>query len=98
MIVRVVFRTAAEQELKEAYDWYEGREKGLGFEFLQAVEGCVQTIRRHPEIFPEANKNIRQGVLRRFPYSIFYLVEDAEIVVISVFHSSRDPSIWQRRF
>jgi hypothetical protein len=28
---------------------------------------------------------------RRFPYGIFYLVEEARIVVIAVMHARRDP-------
>lgn len=60
------------------------------------VEACLQNIRRHPEIYPAVYKQVRQGVLRRFPYSVLYLAED-DIIVISVFHSSRDPKIWKRR-
>jgi plasmid stabilization system protein ParE len=97
VIERVIFRSAAEYELKEAYEWYEEREGGLGTEFIRPVEVCVQTIRRYPEIFPTVHNKVRQGVVRRFPYSILYLVTPGKIVVISVFHSSRDPTIWKRR-
>lgn len=97
MIERIVFRAAAEHELKQAYAWYEERESGLGSAFLQSVQACLQLIRRHPEIFPIAHKHVRQGVMRRFPYSILYLIESSEIIVISVFHSSREPGIWKHR-
>jgi plasmid stabilization system protein ParE len=97
MIERIIFRAAAEDEMKEAYEWYEERAPGLGMEFIRSVEVCVQTIRRHPEIFPVVYKNVRQGVVRRFPYSILYVEAPAKLVVISVFHSSRDPKIWKRR-
>jgi plasmid stabilization system protein ParE len=97
MIQRVIFRPAAELELKEAYAWYEQREVGLGTEFLRSVEVCVHTIRRFPEIFPVVHKSVRQGIIRRFPYSVLYTVAEPQINVISVFHSSRDPKIWKRR-
>ena len=48
----VIFRPAAELELREAYDWYEERELGLGAEFRRCVDACVQLIRRQPKIFP----------------------------------------------
>jgi len=92
-----IFRSAAEIELKEAFLWYEEREPGLGTEFMRSVDGCVQLILRHPEIYPVVHKNVRQAVLRRFPYSIFYLVTDQAIIVISIFHASRNPLIWKRR-
>lgn len=97
MIAGIIFRPAAELELKEAYDWYEERTLGLGTEFMRCVDGCVKLIRRHPEIFPATHKHIRQGVLRRFPYSVLYLISGGSVIVVSVFHSSRDPKIWKRR-
>jgi toxin ParE1/3/4 len=97
MTVSVIFRPAAESELQEGHHWYEEREAGLGLEFMRCVDACVQLIRRHPEIFPVTYKNVRQAVVRRFPYSIFYLASNEKITVISVFHASRDPKIWQRR-
>ena len=92
----VIYRTAAEIELKEAYQWYEEREPGLGREFIRCVEASIQLIRRHPEIFPVTHKNIRQAVIRRFPYSIFYFSTNNTITVLSVFHASRQPRLWTR--
>jgi plasmid stabilization system protein ParE len=97
MIEQVIFRHAAEEEFKEAYAWYEARQRGLGSEFVRSIDACVQIIRRQPEIYPIVHKNVRQGVARRFPYSILYIEAPARIVIISVFHSSRDPRIWKRR-
>jgi plasmid stabilization system protein ParE len=63
---------------------------------MRCVDACTQLIRRHPEIFPVAHKNIRQGVVRRFPFSIFYIPTKEKIIVLSVFHSSRNPKRWMR--
>ena len=92
----VTYRPAAEFELQVAYNWYEQREPGLGSEFMRSVEACIQLMRRHPEIFPVAHRNIRQAVGRRFPYSIFYIPTGETIVVVSVFHASREPKRWKR--
>ena len=35
---------------------------------------------------------MRGRVVRQFPYVIMYRLETTEIVVISIFHTSRDPS------
>jgi hypothetical protein len=42
-------------------------------------------------------KNVRRALLRRFPYSLFFVVEDEALIVIACFHASRDPSHWQKR-
>ena len=97
MIGRVIFRPAAEAELQEAYEWYEEREPGLGVEFIRCVDSGVQLIRRHPEIYPMIHKHVRQGVVRRFPYSVMYFTAGDAVIVTSVFHAARDPKIWKRR-
>lgn len=97
MIETVIFRPAAEADLKEAHGWYEARESGLGKDLVRRVEDCVQLIRRHPEIFPAVHEQIRQGVVKRFPYTILYLISEGSVIVIAVFHASRDPAVWKRR-
>lgn len=97
MISGIILRPAAEADLQEAYEWYEQREAGLGAEFLRCVDSCVQLIRRHPEIFPTVHQHVRQGVVRRFPYSVMYFTTGNNVVVTSVFHVARNPKIWKRR-
>jgi toxin ParE1/3/4 len=47
--------------------------------------------------FPRMLKEVRCVRVRRFPYSVFFLPETTRIVVLSVFHARRSPSIWQAR-
>jgi hypothetical protein len=43
-------------------------------------------------------ENYRRGLVRRFPYAIFYeYVEDRITVYNSVFHTARDPEKWRQR-
>lgn len=97
MIRRIIFKPEAELDLVEAYEWYEECELGLGAEFMRCVDSCVNEIQRHPEMYPVVHKNIRQGVTRRFPYSLFYFTSDDTLSIVSVFHASRDPKIWKNR-
>jgi toxin ParE1/3/4 len=97
MISRVIVRPAAEADLFEAYDWYEQREPDLGAAFVREVESCVKNIALHPEMYPTVHKDVRQGLLRRFPYCVVYLVAGDAVIVLSVFHAARDPKIWKRR-
>jgi hypothetical protein len=59
---------------------------------MECVDERIQLIRQFPHMFPAALGDIRRAVIRRFPYSIFYLPVTDAIVVLSVFHSSRKPS------
>ena len=97
MISEVILRPAAEADLQEAYEWYEQREAGLGADFMRCVDGCVQLICRHPEMYPTIHRHVRQGVVRRFPYSVIYFTTSDTLVVTAIFHAARDPMIWKRR-
>ena len=93
----VIFTQAARKELFEAQDWYEGEVAGLGRRFRQAIEALIDRMSDNPRQFPIVFKNVRRALLRRFPYSLFFVVEDDELIVIACFHASRDPSHWQKR-
>jgi hypothetical protein len=43
MSKQAVFTPEADQDVAEAYNWYEAREPGLGEDFLRCVEACVFT-------------------------------------------------------
>ena len=97
MIEHVVFTPEADDDIAEAYGWYEAREPGLSEDFLRGVEACVLVIQRHPEIFPVAVDDFRRALIRRFPFEIFYEVAGDAIHVYSVFHCSQDPQKWRKR-
>jgi putative addiction module component (TIGR02574 family) len=73
------------------------RLEGLGAEFVRCVDSCVELIRRHPEMGPVIHRQVRRAVIRRFPYSIMYLIDADVVVVIAIFHTARDPKVWKRR-
>ncbi|MGE5610185.1 MAG: type II toxin-antitoxin system RelE/ParE family toxin [Bacillota bacterium] len=97
MIRELVIRPEAEAELAEAYRWYEDRREGLGKDLLLSVEASLTAIQRSPYSYPLVYKDVRRSLIKRFPYGIYYLVEETRIVVIAVFHAKRDPRRWQDR-
>jgi len=94
----VIFTAAASTEVTEAQDWYEGEVVGLGRRFRKEVDLLVQRIVTAPRQFPVVYKNVRRAVLRRFPYTLmFVLGEDNTLTVIACFHGSRNPARWRER-
>jgi plasmid stabilization system protein ParE len=96
-VFKVVFTQAASTELIEAQDWYEREGTGLGRRFRQAIDVLVGRMTAMPRQFPIVFKNVHRALLRRFPYALFFLLEDETILVIACFHGSRDPAHWQKR-
>lgn len=97
MTLKVVFRPAARAEFDDAALWYDERQAGLGARFVGDIERAIDLAAKYPDRYPIKHEAIRCVRARRFPYSVFYLAETERIVVLAVFHASRDPAVWQAR-
>ena len=95
MIVR--FTPEADAELTEARLWYSHHRKDLDLEFMQCIEIALTRIRSNPRLFPVVYGGLRRAVVQRFPFAIFYDIKAAEIQIIAVFHSRRNPDLWKSR-
>jgi plasmid stabilization system protein ParE len=97
MVAEFVIAPGAEQDIADAYDWYETRQFGLGEEFLNCVDACVEATRRNPEMYPVVHENYRRALIRRFPYAAFYEFEEGAVTIYSIFHTSQYPGKWRHR-
>lgn len=93
----IIIRPEAEQDIREAYSWYETQMSGLGANFLLRIDAALSSVQRNPRQYPLIHQEVRRCLVRRFPYGILFLVEDKRIVVLAVFHAKRDPRSWQER-
>ena len=89
----------AKADVADAYLWYEDQCLGLGMEFLRCVEAALLSIQRTPLIYPMVEETYRRALVRRFPFAIFFEIDDSEnlCIVYSVFHCSQDPEKWRGR-
>jgi plasmid stabilization system protein ParE len=97
MTFPVVFRRAAQAEFDEAAAWYETQKQGLGIEFLAAVGRALDLISKRPELYPIVDGEVRRALVLRFPYCLYYRVKRDHVVVVAVFHATRNPTMWRRR-
>jgi plasmid stabilization system protein ParE len=93
----LVLTPEVEQDILDAYAWYEQRRSGLGEEFLTSVEACFERLCRFPVASPIVYEGYRRSLIRRFPYGVFYEFADQRITVYAVFHTARDPEKWRQR-
>ena len=97
MTSRLVVRSAAEAGIANAALWYEQRASGLGTEFLRAVDVTISEIARLPERYPVVYRGCRRALLRRFPYTIHFVVSPGLVSVVACMHARRDPRRWEER-
>jgi toxin ParE1/3/4 len=97
MTCRVILRRAARIEYDAAGDWYEQQRPGLGAAFTAAVQQVFDRIAAHPQMHGVVLRGIRKAVVQGFPYCVYYRERSSAVVVLSVFHTSRDSNVWQSR-
>jgi plasmid stabilization system protein ParE len=93
MKYKFVFLQRASDEVIEIYRWYEEQQKGLGLNFLNVLEKYKTGIANNPEQFKKTYKHFREVFIHTFPFMIVYYIKkkEKEIIIVSVFHTSRNP-------
>ena len=92
--MNIRFLTFAQQEIDEAYIWFEDRCVGKGVEFLDELDRGVRLVVAYPLASPEIEPGRRRCLLAPFPYSLLYGIDEGTVVVVAVAHSHRRPDYW----
>lgn len=98
MNYEIIIRPEAESDLTEAFHWYEEQSPGLGLEFLRCVDAAFDIIQRNPLLYQKIYKDIRRSLTHRFPYGVFYIIDENRIIILAVFHAKRDPELLKERY
>jgi plasmid stabilization system protein ParE len=81
----------ADEEIFEAYSWYQQQSEGLGERFIGELEALFQKISVNPQHYKVARSVFRQAAIKSFPFAIYFEIVNKSVVVYSVFHTKRRP-------
>jgi plasmid stabilization system protein ParE len=92
----------AQQEADGAAAYYDNIQAGLGRNFLEELDHAVQLAARVPRTFapvtiPGDPREVRKTFVRRFPYTVYFEVRAADIVVFAISHQKRRQLYWTHR-
>jgi len=91
-------RPAAEVEFDEAADRYRLEDKSLCDRFVHTVDICISKITERPFSFPVVEgSHVRRAIVERFPFAVYFILDETHVVILSIFHTSRNPIIWRGR-
>jgi plasmid stabilization system protein ParE len=76
---------------------YRSVSPALAARFAEELERVYTSVVAYPELYPIVYKAFRRALLRKFPYSVFYIVEQSVLLIVGVVHQARDESTWKRR-
>ena len=88
-----LFQLRARLEFYEALAWYGENSAQAAGNFAEAITNKLQEISEHPTLYRNTKKYFREAILKKYPYSIIYRIDEKGklIVIVSIFHHSRKP-------
>lgn len=91
---RVEYHSETVTDLNEAVDWYESIEPGSGSNFRAEIYAAVNRIREEPSRHVHVKRDVRQCLVRRFPYSVLFRpVGDDVVRILVIRHHRRRPEL-----
>jgi len=88
-----IFTKEAQNEFENSVHWYLNRNEKAANNFVISVNNTLELISNHPYRWKNPYANYFELQVRKYPFSVVYVVENNErIVIISVFHHKRNPS------
>ena len=98
MNAKKIISTYAKTDISDASKWYERQQKGLGMRFLNEMKVAFDVICESPTGFQIRYDDYRVYYTMVFPYAIHYqhIADKNEIHIKAVFHTARNPQIWER--
>jgi hypothetical protein len=93
--VRIEILPEAQDDLITGFRFYEGRGSGLGSYFLNSLFEDVNSLAMHGGVHAKVF-GYHRSLSKRFPFAIYYRVEDGLVRVRAILDCRRNPS-WIRR-
>ena len=93
MTYKIVLETRVIIDIQEAVDYYDFKQLGLGEYFYQSLEEHINVLSENP-LFQIRYKDYHGFPIKKFPYIIFYFIDEEEktVYIVSVFNTSLNPN------
>ena len=95
--MKIVIQSSALADLAGGFDFYEQIEPGLGGYFLDSLYSDIDSLQLYAGIHIIHFGKYHRLLSKRFPYGIYYQVEENAVLVRAVLDLRRDPEWIKRR-
>jgi plasmid stabilization system protein ParE len=91
------FSSQAREDVREVVLWYRNEQEGLEDRFLFSLKASTDSLIKNPLIYQVNFLSIRSMLMKRFPYRIYYSIEDDMVLILGVIHTKRSPKLIRKR-
>lgn len=97
MIVPAIYLPAAEDDIESVWRSYESLSQGLGDRFVAAVISKIDLVCENPLAYGLYRRKIRACPVRKFPFVVYYIARDIDVLIVAVQHGRRSSRRWRDR-
>jgi hypothetical protein len=94
--MKIVILDEAKGDLIEGFRFYEEQATGLGPYFLANLYADIESLKVHAGTHLKSYKDYYRLLSNRFPFAIFYKIDDNTALVYAVLDCRRNPA-WIRK-
>ena len=94
--MKIKVLASAINDLIDGYWFYEKQTEGLGAYFLDTLFSDIDSLAIYGGIHPVYFKKYNRALSKRFPFAVYYRVDNDTVLVYAVLDCRRSPS-WTRK-
>ncbi len=87
---------AASQDLESGFFFYEQQATGLGGYFLDSLFSDIDSLLVYAGIHPKYFHDYHRMLSKRFPFAVYYLIDQNNILVYAILDCRKKPA-WVRK-
>jgi len=92
--MKLVILPQASAELKEAVEYYEAEQSGLGERLWRELDRHLEWIAENPTLPRLRSGDYRRVNLEVFPYYVAYAIRGDAVLILAISHAARMPEHW----
>ncbi|WP_070138328.1 type II toxin-antitoxin system RelE/ParE family toxin [Crocinitomix algicola] len=97
MAYKLITSPIADKDVEKAIKYYIETKTELAKAFLKEVRAVKKYLIKNPKKIQVRYSNVRIAFLKKFPYGIHFVFENDTIVIVGIFHTSKNPKNWKDR-
>lgn len=90
--MQVHITRSAETDLLNGFDFYQRQQVGIGEYFLDSLFADIDALTLFGGIHAKPNGQLHRALAKRFPFAIYYQVQDDRVTVIAVLDCRQNPA------
>jgi hypothetical protein len=94
--MKIHYLGSAKQDLRDGFSFYEAKVSGLGMYFLETLYSDIDSLKLFASIHSIHFGKYHRMLSKRFPFAIYYTIEENVIKVYAVLDCRKDPA-WIRK-